>query len=91
MPYITPAATHFITVNRRGNILLSSTDAAASLTLDNQPGIKSIIQVVVDFSYDRYYIVNNNGTPAPDTPTKGASSLVTSNNTIENQIDKAPN
>ena len=59
------------------------------IPLNYQAG--SIIQVVVDFSYDRYYIVNNNGTPAPDTPTKGASSLVTSNNTIENQVDKAPN
>ena len=51
----------------------------------------SMIQVVVDFSYDRYYIVNNQGVPAPDTPTKGASSLVTADNSLETNVDKASN
>ena len=51
----------------------------------------SLIQVVVDFSYDRYYIVNNRGLPAPDTPTKGVRSLVTADNSIEKNIDKASN
>ena len=50
-----------------------------------------MIQVVVDFSYDRYYIVNNQGVPAPDTPTKGASSLVTADNSLETNVDKASN
>ena len=47
MPYITPAATHFITVKRRGNILLANTAITASPTVTYQPGIKSIIQAVV--------------------------------------------
>lgn len=47
MPYVTSAATNFVTVSRRSNILLDSTDATASITLDNQPGVKSILQVVV--------------------------------------------
>ena len=51
----------------------------------------SMIQVVVDFSYDRYYIVNNQGVAAPDTPTKGASSLVTADNSLETNVDKASN
>ena len=44
-----------------------------------------------EFSYDRYYIVNNRGLPAPDTPTKGVRSLVTADNSIEKNIDKASN
>ena len=46
----------------------------------------SMIQVVVDFSYDRYYIVNNQGMPAPDTPTKGLTSVVTADNSMENNV-----
>lgn len=59
------------------------------IPLNYQTG--SLIQVVVDFSYDRYYIVNNQGIPAPDTPTKGSTTLVTSNNSIETNVDKASN
>ena len=59
------------------------------IPLNYQTG--SLIQVVVDFSYDRYYIVNNQGVAAPDTPTKGASSLVTADNSLETNVDKASN
>ena len=49
----------------------------------------SMIQVVVDFSYDRYYIVNNQGMPAPDTPTKGLTSVVNADNSMENNVPKS--
>ena len=49
----------------------------------------SMIQVVVDFSYDRYYIANNQGMPAPDTPTKGLTSVVNADNSMENNVPKS--
>lgn len=51
----------------------------------------SIMQVTVDFCYDRYYIVNNKGTPAPDVPAKGKTTTVNSDNAIEPAVKKAAN
>ena len=51
----------------------------------------SIMQVTVDFCYDRYYIVNNKGTPAPDVPSKGKTTTVNSDNAIEPAVKKAAN
>ena len=51
----------------------------------------SIMQVTVDFCYDRYYIVNNKGTPAPDVPAKGKTTTVNSDNAIEPAAKKAAN
>ena len=51
----------------------------------------SIIQVTVDFCYDRYYIVNNQGTPAPDVPAKGVTTKVNSDSVIESNMNKAAN
>ena len=51
----------------------------------------SIMQVTVDFCYDRYYIVSNQGTPAPDVPTKGASSTVNADTAIEPNMFKPAN
>ena len=51
----------------------------------------SIMQVTVDFCYDRYYIVNNKGTPAPDVPSKGKTTTVNSDNAIEPNMFKPAN
>ena len=47
MPYVTPAAMNFATFSRRSNILLLETTATAAPGVTYQPGIKSIIQVVI--------------------------------------------
>ena len=51
----------------------------------------NILQVTVEFAYDRYYIVNNQGTPAPAVPQKGLSQITNANNVSETTVDKAPN
>jgi hypothetical protein len=51
----------------------------------------NILQVTVEFAYDRYYIVNNQGTPAPAVPQKGLSQVVNAENVSENTVDKASN
>ena len=45
----------------------------------------------VEFAYDRYYIVNNQGTPAPAVPQKGLSQITNANNVSETTVNKAPN
>ena len=47
--------------------------------------------VTVEFAYDRYYIVNNKGTPAPAVPQKGLSQITNANNVSETTVNKAPN
>ncbi len=59
------------------------------IPLNYQSG--SIMQVTVDFCYDRYYIVNNKGKPAPDVPAKGKTTTVNSDNSIEPAAKKAAN
>ncbi len=51
----------------------------------------NLLQVTVEFAYDRYYIVNNQGTPAPAVPQKGLSQVVNAENVSENTVDKASN
>ena len=49
------------------------------------------LQVTVEFAYDRYYIVNNQGTSAPAVPQKGAVQTVAAEQTSETTVDKASN
>mgnify|MGYP001404681422 FL=1 len=51
----------------------------------------NLLQVTVEFAYDRYYIVNNKGTAAPAVPQKGLSQVVNAENVSENTVDKASN
>jgi len=51
----------------------------------------NLLQVTVEFGYDRYYIVNNQGTPAPAVPQKGLAQIVNAENVSENTVDKASN
>ena len=51
----------------------------------------TLLQVTVEFAYDRYYIVNNSGLPAPAVPQKGAGQVVTAEQTSETTVDKASN
>ena len=62
MPYITPAAMNFITVTRRSNVLLAATTVTAAPTITSQPGIKSIIQVVISGGTDGSGTVTITGT-----------------------------
>ena len=50
-----------------------------------------VLECQVTFAYDRYYIVNNQGTPAPAVPQKGLSQITNANNVSETTVDKAPN
>jgi len=62
MPYITPAAMNFITASRRSNVLLAATTVTAAPAITSQPGIKSIIQVVISGGTDGSGTVTITGT-----------------------------